>query len=306
MKTRTKILSAIGLGAATALALSACSPPGTSSASGTVDNGDQKAMKMVVFNGWDEDTAASELWKYVLEEKGYDVTLDYADVAPAYQGLSQGDYDAVLDTWLPNTHKSYMEKYGDDLEDLGSWNDQASLEVAVNADAPIDSLADLADHEDDFGGRIVGIEPGAGLTSVVKDKVMSAYGLEDWELVTSSTPAMLSELKKSEQDGSDIVVTLWRPHWAYNAFDVKDLEDPKGALGDNETIHTVVKKDFGDDFPQAERWLKDFSMDSDTLYSLEDALVNSGADQSEYQSIVKKWAADNQDYVDSLTSTKEK
>jgi glycine betaine/proline transport system substrate-binding protein len=207
----------------------------------------------------------------------------------------------VLDTWLPNTHKSYMEQYGDDLEDLGAWNDQASLEVSVNADAPIDSLADLADHKDDFGGRIVGIEPGAGLTSVVKDEVMAAYGLEDWELVTSSTPAMLSELKKAESDGDDIVVTLWRPHWAYNAFDVKDLDDPKGALGDNETIHTVVKQDFGDDFPQAEKWFRAFSMDSDTLYSLEDALINSGADQSEYQGIVEDWAADNQDYVESLT-----
>ncbi|OII13268.1 glycine betaine ABC transporter substrate-binding protein [Curtobacterium sp. MCBA15_008] len=305
MKNRTKTLSALGLGAVAALALSACSPPGTSSASGTVENGDQKSMKMVVFNGWDEDTAASELWKYVLEQKGYDVELDYADPAPAYQGLAQGDYDAVLDTWLPNTHKQYMDKYGETLEDLGAWNDQASLELTVNADAPIDSLADLAAHKDDFGGRIVGIEPGAGETALVKDKVMKAYGLEDWDLVTSSTPAMLSELKKSEKDGSDIVVTLWRPHWAYNAFDVKDLEDPKGALGKNESIHTIVNEDFGDDFPQAQKWLQSFEMDSDTLYSLEDALVNSGADQSEYQSIVKKWVGEHEDYVDSLTSSKE-
>jgi glycine betaine/proline transport system substrate-binding protein len=301
MNTRTKILSAIGLSAAAALALSACSPPGSSNASDTVDNGDKQAMKMVVFNGWDEDTAASELWKYVLEKKGYDVELDYADPAPAYQGLAQGDYDAVLDTWLPNTHKAYMDKYGDDLEDLGSWNDQASLELTVNADAPIDSLADLAAHKDDFGGRIVGIEPGAGETKIVKEKVMKAYGLDDWELVTSSTPAMLSELKKSEKDGKDIVVTLWRPHWAYNAFDVKDLEDPKNALGDNESIHTIVNEDFGDDFPQAQKWLQGFKMDSDTLYSLEDALVNSGADQSEYQGIVKKWASENEDYVQTLT-----
>lgn len=305
MKNRTKTLSALGLGAVAALALSACSPPGSGSASGTVENGDQKSMKMVVFNGWDEDTAASELWKYVLEQKGYDVELDYADPAPAYQGLAQGDYDAVLDTWLPNTHKQYMDKYGETLEDLGAWNDQASLELTVNADAPIDSLADLAAHKDDFGGRIVGIEPGAGETALVKDKVMKAYGLEDWDLVTSSTPAMLSELKKSEKDGSDIVVTLWRPHWAYNAFDVKDLEDPKGALGKNESIHTIVNEDFGDDFPQAQKWLQSFEMDSDTLYSLEDALVNSGADQSEYQSIVEKWVGEHEDYVDSLTSSKE-
>ena len=82
---------------------------------------------------------------------------------------------------------------------------------------------------------------------------------------------------------------------------VKDLKDPKGALGDTESIHTIVNEDFGDDFPQAQKWLQAFKMDSDTLYSLEDALVNSGADQSEYQGIVKKWASENEDYVETLT-----
>jgi glycine betaine/proline transport system substrate-binding protein len=43
-------------------------------------------------------------------------------------------------------------------------------------------------------------------------------------------------------------------------------------------------------------------MDSDTLYSLENALVNSGAKASEYPAITEKWASEHQDFVDSLTS----
>ena len=35
-----------------------------------------------------------------------------------------------------------------------------------------------------------------------------------------------------DRSSEDIVVTLWRPHWAYTAFPIKDLEDPQGKLGD--------------------------------------------------------------------------
>jgi glycine betaine/proline transport system substrate-binding protein len=112
---------------------------------------------------------------------------------------------------------------------------------------------------------------------------------------------MLAEPEKSEKDGKDIVAAPWRPHWAYDAFDVEDLKYPKNALGDNESIHKIVNEGFGDDFPQAQKWLQAFKMESDTPYSLEDALVNSSAAQSECQSIVKKRAADNKDYIDSLT-----
>lgn len=304
-RTRTKrTLVAVALAAATALGLSACMPPGYYGATGTLDNGDQKSMHVVVFNGWDEDTAASYLWKYVLEQKGYDVQLTNSDVAPAYTGLASGDYDVVFDTWLPNTHKEYMDTYGKDLTDLGAWNEQASLELAVPEYSDIDSIDELKAHASDFGNKIIGIEPAAGETKVVSEQVIPQYGLDGMDFVTSSTPAMLADLKASIAKEEDVVVTLWRPHWAYDAFPIKDLEDPKGALGKNEEIHTIAKKSIKDDFPTASKWMSDFSMDSDTLYSLENALVNSGAKTSEYPAITAKWASEHQDYVDSLTSSK--
>ena len=74
----------------------------------------QKNLTVAVFNGWDEGIAASELWKAILDEKGYNVELEYADVAPVYAGLTTDDYDVVLDTWLPVTHADYVEEYGDE------------------------------------------------------------------------------------------------------------------------------------------------------------------------------------------------
>ena len=193
-----------------------------------------------------------------------------------------------------------MDRYGKDVTDLGAWNDDAKLTIAVNEDAPIDSLEELADNADLFDNRLIGIEPGAGLTEATQEKVIPGYGLEDMEYLTSSTAAMLSELKSRTDAGENVVVTLWTPHWAFDAFPLKDLADPQGTLGDAESIHSVSSKQFGDKFPTLEGWIKNFTMDSDQLYSLENAMFNENSDD-DYEPIVAKWIEDNRDYVDSLT-----
>ncbi len=301
----SKILRALtATGAAVALALSGCAGRGGDAAPGGQTGEDQREMSIAVFNGWPEGEAVSYLWQHVLEQKGYDVTLEYVDVAPGYVGLSQGDLDVNLDVWLPLTHASYMEEYGDDLVNLGAWNDNAKLTMAVNADAPIDSLDELAANADTFDNRIVGIEPGAGLTMAVGDAAIPQYGLEAMDFQTSSTPAMLTVLEEAMGNDEDVLVTLWRPHWAYDAYDLKDLEDPRGALGAAESMNTVARADFEEDFPQAATWLRNFRMESDPLYSLENAMFNAEGEvsQDDYPEIVAEWASQNQEYVDSLTA----
>ncbi|WP_341954348.1 glycine betaine ABC transporter substrate-binding protein [Salinibacterium sp. TMP30] len=298
MKKQTR--AAFAIGAATLLGLSACAAGGddTAAGDGATEN---KDLTIAVFNGWPEGEAVSFLWKAILEDKGYNVELEYADVTPIFSGLSTGDYDLALDGWLPVTHASLMEEYGATIEDLGAWNTEAGLTVAVNEDAPIDSLEELAANADTFGNRIVGIEPGAGLTEAVMTKTMPTYGLDGMELLTSSTPAMLAELQAALDNGENIAVTLWRPHWAYDAFPIKDLADPEGTLGDAEGIHSFARDTLSDDMPEITNWISDFKMDSELLYSLENVMYNE-YEGTDYEPIVADWMAANQDYVDGLTS----
>jgi glycine betaine/proline transport system substrate-binding protein len=294
MTTRRIIAAGIALAGTAGLLVT-----GALAQTGAGDTG-KGHLTIAVFNGWDEGIAASELWKAVLEDEGYTVDLAYADPAAAYTGIAQGDYDLTLDTWLPLTHADYMETYGDELVDLGAWNDEAKLTIAVNEDAPIDSLTELAANADLFGNRLVGIEAGSGLVTVTQDDVIPGYGLEGMDFVTASTPAMLTELQAATDAGRDVAVTLWRPHWAYNAFPIKDLEDPDGLLGDAEGIHTVTSTAFAEEHPEVSRWLEDFRMDNELLYSLEDAMFGA-YDGDDYGPVVDEWIADNRDWVDGLT-----
>jgi len=303
MKKRTLLAAAST--AAAALVLAGCSAPASTSAGtgngseGTATGGD---ITIAVFNGWDEGIASSLLWEAVLEEQGYDVTLEYSDVAPLFAGLSTGDYDFATDIWLPATHAEYIEEFGDDIVDLGAWFDQAALTVAVNEDAPITSLEELAANADAFGNRIVGIEPGAGLTAALENAVIPTYGLEGMEFVTSSTIAMLTELQAATDAGENIVVTLWEPHWAYSAFPVRNLEDPEGTLGTAESVHSYSRTGFADDFPEVAGWLEGFQMPADLLYGLEDLLFNEHEDVEDKAPLVQQWMEDNREYVDGLTS----
>jgi len=274
---------------------------GTAVTAASTAGGDKGDVKVAVFNGWPEGEAASYLWKHVLEREGYHVDFEYADAGPAFAGLSTGDYDVAFDGWLPTTHAQYLKTYGAHLTDLGAWNDEAKLTIAVNKDAPIDSLDQLAAHSSDFGNRLVGIEPGAGLTEATQKKVIPEYGLGKMNFVTSSTPAMLAELSSAMKKHDDIAVTLWRPHWAYDQWNLKDLKDPKNTLGAAESIHSIASKGFPQKFPQIATWVKKFRMKSDMLYSLENAMYNGKADSSQYDGIVEKWMNAHSAYVDSLT-----
>jgi glycine betaine/proline transport system substrate-binding protein len=293
LRTMFAAVAATGL-----VALAGCS----SGPAETVDNGDEKDVTIAVFSGWPEGEAVSYLWSAILEEKGYEVEMENVDIAAGFTGLSAGDYDVNMDVWLPVTHEAYLAEFGDDIVDIGTWNTEATNNIAVNADAPVDSLGELAANGDSFNKTIVGAEAGSGLSGLTENAVLPEYGLDDWEFTTSSTATMLSELKAAMAAGENIAVTLWHPHWAYEAFDIKDLKDPKGALGAAEGIHSYGSSDFNQKFPQFSEWLSGFEMDTETLGSLQNDLYNSGAESTEYEEIVSTWISENQEWVDGLTS----
>ena len=302
MKIPMRRAAAVATAAAVALTLAACGPSQTTGA-GAATGGeavDDDIITIGVHSGWDEGIAVSHLWQRILEDKGYDVELETADAGVVFTGLAEGDYDLNFDTWLPLTHASYMKKYGDQLEELGTWYDDAKLTIAVNEDAPIDSLAELADNADLFGNKLVGIEAGAGLTETTQKQAIPTYGLEKMEYLISSTPAMLAELDGATKAGNNVAVTLWRPHWAYDAYPIKDLEDPEGAMGEAEEIKTMGRSGFAKANPDIAEWIKKFTLTDEQLFSLENIMFNEmgGKDND---AAVAQWVEENPDFVAGIT-----
>lgn len=262
--------------------------------------GEQQKKINIGYISWDENIANSHLFKVLLERQGYEVNLTQLDPGPTYAGLAQGNIDLFMDAWLPSTHKDYWAQYKDKIEDLGVWYDQATLNIAVPEYlTDINSIADLKGKAPLFNGQITGIDPGAGETRIVKEEMMPAYGLTDeYNLKVSSSTAMLAALDKAVKEHQPIVVTLWHPHWAYDRYPIKDLEDPKGAMGDAEQLHSLGRQNFSEDFPEVAQMLKKFQLNDEQLGSLENMVVN--APKGQEDAAAREWADQNPEVVNSF------
>ena len=293
MRTRNRIVAAVAALGLSVTSLAACASEDESTGKGST-------ITIGVIEGWTDYTSMGYLWKNRLEEAGYKVEIEtVADNGPMYVAVAQGDIDIMASGWPEVTQKKYYDKYENDLEDLATWYDNAKLTMAVPKYTDISSIEELPENADMFDGEITGIEAGAGLTGVVKDSVIPEYGLDsDYELVTSSTTAMLTQLKKATDSQEDILVTLWRPFWANTAFPVKDLEDPKGALGDPEGLHVLAREGFSDDYPDIAEMIGKVNLDDAQYGSLEDLVANKYQDDPEQA--ISEWLKANPDIEKTL------
>lgn len=263
---------------------------------------EDKTITLGIIPSWTDGLATAYLWKNVLEGEGYTVKItEIAEAAPLYTGLAKGDIDIYPSAWSEVTHADYMKTYGDDLEDLGAYYEGAGLFLAVPEYSKAKSIADLADNAAAFDNKIVGIEAGAGLTRATKEDVMPAYKLDaaGFELVESSTTAMLAELKRAVERKNEIVVTLWAPFWANAEFPVRPLEDPKTAFGELEDLHAIATAGFAKKHPEVADLFANFKLDGDAFGSLE-ALVTADEWADDPAGAVQAWLDENPDFVAGL------
>jgi len=298
---RAALLGGAGL---MGMGLAACgSDGGETGGSGGSDNGGGDTSGPITLGyiaSWTDGLSTAYLLDNRLTAMGYEVEHEpLSEAGVLYAGLAEGDIDMFPSAWPEVTHADYMTEYGDSIEDLVAYYEGAVLNLSVPSYVDITSIDELAGQAERFGGRIVGIEPGAGLTGATQDDVIPGYGLDDFELVTSSTPAMLTELGNAIDAQEDIVVTLWSPFWAMSAYDVKPLEDPEGLFGEPEALHHLGRKGFAADYPDAAEWIAGATMSDEEFGSLEDMVVNQ-FEEGEEAEAVTKWLEENPDVLPAL------
>src|SRR5215207_6737524 len=245
---------------------------------------------------WDEDVAVTNLAAILLEEElGYNVETTLSEVGPLYSGVATGDIDAFLDVWLPNTHASYWEEYQDEVVDLGQWYEgTATLGIGVPDYVEAQSIEDLNEYREEYGGQIIGIEPGSGIMKIVEENAIPGYGL-NYELVPSSTPAMLSELEQALDSEEPIVFTAWKPHWMFTAYDIRYPDDPKGEMGGSEQLSAIAREGLEEDSPDAFQLLDNITLSEEQLGDLELAIRDAGDPEQG----ARGWLEQNREVADS-------
>lgn len=248
-------------------------------------------------NNWAENIAVSNMWKVLLEQRGYDVELTTADKSAIYSGIASDSIDIGLEVWMPKTDKEYYERFEDDIDLQDPWYEGTGLGLVVPEYVDIDSIEDLKENASNFEQKgepaIVGIDPGSALMGLTEDAI-EEYDL-DIELISSSETGMMSALERAYQQEEPVLVTLWNPHWAFAEYDLKYLEDPENVYGEGESIHWMSQPGFADENPDVATWMNNWEMNDDQVGGLM-ATIREVDDPEKGAS---EWIENNEELVDS-------
>lgn len=271
-------LSKLGLILVLSLLLAACS----SEAEGT----EKKAVNLAYVE-WETEVASTHVVGQVLEDLGYDVTLTPLDNGIMWEALANGEVDGMVSAWLPQTHAPQVEKYKGRIDDLGENLLGGKIGLVVPSYMDVDSIEDLTDEA---GKTITGIEPGANITGTTEKAYEIYPNLEGWTVLSSSSVAMTGALKQAIENKEEIIVTGWSPHWKFNLFDLKYLDDPKGMYGTEEYIGTFARNGFKEDNPEACSVLDNFHWTPEDIESVMYDIME-GMDPKD---AAKKWIEENE------------
>ena len=252
----------------------------------------QSKKVKIAYVEWSDAVVATNILKAALESNGYDVTITPLAAAAMWQAVATGEADAMVAAWLPTTHASYYGQLKDKVDLIGPNVTGAKIGWAVPRYTDISSIEDLKAKASLVEGKVIGIDPGAGLMKA-SDKAIKEYGLPV-KLVDGSDATMTAALKDAYDRKQPIVVTTWTPHWMFARWDMKYLSDPKNVFGGEETVNTVARKDLKKDNPELHAILSKFKLSLDDEQKVMVWNEEKGAKPAE---TAARWVKENPDKV---------
>ncbi len=270
----------------------------SSGASTSGENGEEDSKDITINFGvtpWTSTIPPTKVAKLLLEDLGYTVKETNADAGGVYTGLSKGDLDVFMDAWLPVMHANYMEQFGDKLEDTAvSYTDGELGWVLPTYVEGIESVEDLKGKEDLFGGKIYGIEEGAGM-SVTSQKMIEELGL-DLEYVASSEGGMLAQAQRLMAKEEPVLFLGWRPHPMFANYELKVLPSPEGYF-DTSEVHVITNNELKDKAPEAYELLSNWSMN---VSDIEKMIVEIEDNNRDAEEVAQEWIDNHPDEVKAI------
>lgn len=144
--------------------------------------------------------------------------------------------------------------------------------------------------------KITGTDAGSGLMRLTA-QAMEDYELSDWTLLESSAAGMTAELDRAYKKQEPIVIVAWTPHWMFNTYDLKYLDDPKLTYGEPEEIRTIARQGLQDDHPVAYEFLDRFLWTSEDMGEVMIDIQNG----AEPEAAAKKWVDEHEAQVQEWT-----
>jgi glycine betaine/proline transport system substrate-binding protein len=219
--------------------------------------------------GWTDIMLTNSTAEALLDALGYDATQTLLGLDVTFVSLKDNEMDVFLGNWLPAQDRQYKAYFEDgSVEVLGTNLEGAKVTLAVPkyvSDAGVKGFDDLAAHGEQFDKKIYSIEPGSN--QMLLDMIAAnRHGLGDWEIVESSEPGMLTQVKKSVPEKRWIVFLGWEPHPMNLEYEITYLAGGDIEYGPNfggATVRTIARKGYTAECPNAAKLFANLVFDLD-------------------------------------------
>ncbi|SFQ23980.1 glycine betaine ABC transporter substrate-binding protein [Salibacterium halotolerans] len=246
---------------------------------------------------WTSTAGPTQIAKQMLEEAGYNVEIELLDQPVIWEGMQSEEIDFFMDAWLPYTEEQLWNEYQDDLQKVATSYEQVPTGWVVPEYVEAESISDIKENPEKFGGKIYTIGAGAGIVNTSKE-VMADYNLEEagFELMPSSETAMISELKTKISNEEPVIITGWRPHSMFVDYDLKFLEEPKENFK-YDNVYVLSYQGIQEKYPEAYNILSNWSISVDDL---EKMMYEHAQNDTPFEELAANWIEENQDKVDAM------
>jgi glycine betaine/proline transport system substrate-binding protein len=263
-------------------------------------SGGENAVRFVQ-QPWADLVVETEIAMQVLDKLGYSASTQEVAVPLAAEALATGRADVYLGNWWPSQQAVFTEHLDTGaVRVAGTVLEGTEYAPAVpgyvTEQLGVRSLADLDQHADAFERKIYGIEPGApGNETISQAIAQDAYGLGDWELVASSTEAMLAEVSRRAAAGEPIVFLGWSPHWMTSEFNLHFLDDPQSVWPGAGQVRSLVRSELATADPNLVRFVSQITVDTATASDFIRAVDKDGKPA---ETVAQEWMQAHPDRIE--------
>lgn len=209
---------------------------------------------------WNNDALVTGVVQRALEAEGWTVELEEAfDLGPTFAALAANDINMYPGYWLPTLHANYQAAYPDAILSIGdAFRAPTPVGFAIpqaTADEHgIVSIGDLKGHANVFDGQVVGYEAGTGGSEAAEAAIVE-YGLDGYDFLPSSVPAMIAELESAMALNEPVIIIGYRPHYMFARYPIVLLEDPLNVFG-LDSVSYAVNADYAEANPDLVAFLE--------------------------------------------------
>ena len=243
---------------------------------------------------WPGIEAKNAVVRFILENIGYDVETTFARDAIILDSLSRGDVDIYMGAWLPQVlerRRDYVGEFDYVTQNMTDGYYTMAVPEYVSEEG-VTSLADLDQYADHFDKKlyvgVAGWGTEVAMTEAVENDI---YNLGDWEVITSSQSALITEVESAFEENEWIVFAGWEPHWMNEVFEMEYLDDPESLnISPYSWVDTLARPGLQDDHPDLYRFLQQFHINAETQQEWIYELAYRDRDAEE---VAEEWVREN-------------